>query len=335
MNTSNINEGSKYPWHPIANIFPMMAEGDLEELVESVQRSGQREGEDIVLLDGQILDGRNRERAILRAGKTPRYRNYDPAIDGPEPTRFVLDHNLARRHLTPGQRAACATEALTFLEADALKRREANLKQNQPSANGDPAVALAADVTGTNGTEDGKVFPPEEQGESGPSAEKVAEEFGTSPRSVKRAKRVKNVAPEKFEEVKKGETSLNAAEKEVKKKEAAEDLDDPEFQEKRTELAPAFRKSHGEDFTAAFLAGTILKTKADTQYFAEATADEQALLVPYIVTGWEPKRAMKFIMRSLEPKDPIEHLITRAANTGKGKYETSVGGWKIKMTLEK
>ncbi len=320
----NKNPDSLYEFHDIAKIFPLMAEDEIADLGESIKRSGQRE--DIVLLDGKVLDGRNREAACFLVGVTPRYRVFDMETDGADPVRFVLDTNLERRHLTSSQKAAAATDALEVMEKFARARSDANLVQNQqPPA--DPAVALAADETGT-GT---FVAPTDEP--AGRSDEQVAKKFGTSGRQVSRAKNVKAADPAKFEEVKDGKKSLAAAEKEVKAE--AEDLDDPAFVESRKDSAPSLQKLLGEEFATAFVNGTILKTKEATKDFLEASDDEKKLIAPYVIQGWEPKRAVKFVLRSVDAKDPIEQLILRAANTGKGKFETSVNGWKITLKLEK
>jgi len=54
--------------HPLADLFPMMSPSEHAELVADMRANGFRSGEEIVLLDGQILDGRNRYRAGLEAG---------------------------------------------------------------------------------------------------------------------------------------------------------------------------------------------------------------------------------------------------------------------------
>src|SRR5690606_3566296 len=97
---------SQYEVHPLAEVFPLLSDQELSELADNIAANGQRL--EIVLLDGKILDGRNREAACLRAGIQPRYRQYDPATDGEDPLEFVWSMNFGRRHLTFEQRVSAA-----------------------------------------------------------------------------------------------------------------------------------------------------------------------------------------------------------------------------------
>jgi N6-adenosine-specific RNA methylase IME4 len=54
------------PFHPLADIFPLIEGDDFEALVSDIRTFGLRES--IVLFDGQILDGRNRYLACVAAG---------------------------------------------------------------------------------------------------------------------------------------------------------------------------------------------------------------------------------------------------------------------------
>lgn len=92
------------PWHPLANLFPLIEGEDYAALVADVKARGLREA--ITIFDGLILDGRNRARACEDAQVPPRYEPW--AGKASEALGYVLSKNLARRHLNDGQRAHIA-----------------------------------------------------------------------------------------------------------------------------------------------------------------------------------------------------------------------------------
>jgi ParB/RepB/Spo0J family partition protein len=94
------------PAHPVADLFPMLAGEDLDELTASIQEQGLLQP--VVLdEDGRVLDGRNRLAACEPLGVTPEVVIYD----GDDPDGYALTVNLARRHLSKGQRAMLAAQA--------------------------------------------------------------------------------------------------------------------------------------------------------------------------------------------------------------------------------
>jgi N6-adenosine-specific RNA methylase IME4 len=94
--------------HPLAELFPMLPEQEVRELADDIVTFGQRMP--IVLLEGRILDGRNRYAACKFAEVEPRFADYD----GDDPLNFVLSHNLHRRHLTESQRALIAAQIVDW-----------------------------------------------------------------------------------------------------------------------------------------------------------------------------------------------------------------------------
>jgi hypothetical protein len=92
-----------YEYHDLANIFPMLAGDEAKALADDIREHGLREP--ITLLEGKILDGRNRYVACLDAGVEPQFTLYNR---GDDPFSYVVSLNLKRRHLNEGQRAMVA-----------------------------------------------------------------------------------------------------------------------------------------------------------------------------------------------------------------------------------
>lgn len=93
------------PVHPVAALFPMMADDELADLAADIKANGQIYP--VVLgdwtEDGEnrrgILDGRNRLQACALGDVEPRFRDFD----GEDATSFIISSNISRRHLTTGQ----------------------------------------------------------------------------------------------------------------------------------------------------------------------------------------------------------------------------------------
>lgn len=88
--------------HPLADLFPMMSAEEMKALVEDVRERGVQRP--IVMLDGMVLDGRNRYHAAREAEVGYRVVEFT----GPDPLAFVISENMRRRHLTDSQRAMVA-----------------------------------------------------------------------------------------------------------------------------------------------------------------------------------------------------------------------------------
>ena len=91
--------------HPVADLFPMLPKEELQELADSIKQDGQLQP--IVLSpSGRLLDGRNRLAACKLAKVEPVFEVYEGDEDA-----YALTVNVARRHLTKGQRAMIAAQS--------------------------------------------------------------------------------------------------------------------------------------------------------------------------------------------------------------------------------
>lgn len=165
-------------FHEIANIFPLMDEESFQALVKDIDENGLTDP--VIMLDGKILDGRNRWLACQQLGIAHREVKFDQLKLGTEdPHAFVWSRNVQRRHLNGGQIAMAAEKLET------LKRgQRADLSETSPEV-------------------------------SAPKTRKqIAKQTGASPASIDKARRVRRQGkPELAEAVEKGDLSLNAADR--------------------------------------------------------------------------------------------------------------------------
>jgi N6-adenosine-specific RNA methylase IME4 len=179
--------------HPAAELFPRLADVELEALAADVRANGLRLP--IVTYRGQVLDGRNRLRACELAGVAPRFEEYA----GDDPVGFVVSTNLKRRHLDESQRAMVAGRMVPLLEAEARARM---LAGRDPSAN----LREGGDAAGGAGK--GRANLPE----GGKAAEQAARMVNVGPRSVESARAIlTRGTPELAEAVDRGKVAVSNA----------------------------------------------------------------------------------------------------------------------------
>jgi hypothetical protein len=97
--------------HPLCTYFPRMSEAEFSALKDNIQAIGQTHP--IYTLDGMILDGGNRYRALCELDIEPLMTAYT----GNNPTQFILSSNLHRRHLSQGQSAAIVSASQSWVKA--------------------------------------------------------------------------------------------------------------------------------------------------------------------------------------------------------------------------
>ena len=135
MNKSKPNLSNLKP-HPYANIFPYIEGDEFEEFVEDIRAHGLQEK--IILLDGMILDGRNRYKALKRLKEfgPKHFIDYEYFCKlnqtSQEPIDFVLSRNLQRRQLDETQRAMVGAKLATLRPGQGKDTKAANLPDSKP-----------------------------------------------------------------------------------------------------------------------------------------------------------------------------------------------------------
>lgn len=172
--------------HPAAEAFPWLNDDELQNLADHIAAKGQKE--DIQRLpDERIVDGRNRELACRIAGVVPRYVTVKMTED--EIIDLVEAHGVHRRNLTPSQLAMAAATLANL-------RNGSNQHETRNATN--PCKKVVGVPRGT------PTLAPISQTTAG-------KKLGVSRRSVNRAAKVKDKAPELVEPVKEGKLDVNTA----------------------------------------------------------------------------------------------------------------------------
>jgi hypothetical protein len=201
------------PVHPLAELFPLIDGEDFSAFAEDIRLNGVVDK--IVLLDGAILDGRNRFNVLThlvesgevlgsgwghRAGEpldaehldadNPWFCRFNRDVDG-DPLSWVLSKNLKRRHLNESQRAMVAAKLKTMKLGD-------NQHRQGPPIGGPSIEPLPVYVPPVGGI----------------SAQAAAKLLNVGARSVERASSVLNDGTAEVQHaVEQGKLAVSAAEK--------------------------------------------------------------------------------------------------------------------------
>ncbi len=169
------------PHHPIAKLFPVLAESELAELAEDIAKNGQREPG--VVWQNMLLDGRNRQLACKLNGIPFKSVTKDFASES-DAVAFSISANLRRRHLSESQRAMIGAKLVEFLAA---AKPQASTKGGEDAPNAGNQETLK-------------------------SRDKAAETLNVSARSIQNAIKVRaEGAPKLVNAVNAGQASVSAA----------------------------------------------------------------------------------------------------------------------------
>lgn len=191
--------------HSVADLFPLMSEGEYRGLKKDIQDNGQREP--IWLHDGRIIDGRNRYRACRELGMEPATQEWDGKGSL---VAFVVSLNLHRRHLTASQLGAVA------VAADAELAKEAKERQRAGGAKGGSAKS-AKDGKGNQRIDEPSIKQPQ-------ATEQAARLTGANRQYVSDAKKIQKADPALFEEVKAGTINIPKAKAKLRREGRREEL---------------------------------------------------------------------------------------------------------------
>lgn len=184
---------------------------EYEALKDDIQKNGYREDLPIIIYNGGIIDGWNRYRACKDLGVTPKVKMFRG--NDQEAIEYIMSSNK-RRNLTSSQRAAIAVEAeavVKAIEEQVEKERRAKQAENYKNQYSQYESGFTELIPPTQNRGESKK-------EAAEARTKIAEAFGTNPRYISDAKRLKEENPEAFEKIKRGETTITKIKKEQKKK---------------------------------------------------------------------------------------------------------------------
>lgn len=195
-----------WPIHPAADIFEMLPSSELDELAHDIAEIGLQEP---VWLwrdpdDGidYLLDGRNRVAACAIAGAEVKTRYYT----GSDPVAKAVSANVRRRHLNEGQKGILALRLIPLYEQQGRREQataaiEVNRRREEGSLGADRHQAA-----------------PKKRAPK--STDKAAKAVSTSGRTVARAKRIRDKAPDLEKKVASGELAADRADRIIRDREA-------------------------------------------------------------------------------------------------------------------
>src|SRR5262245_10153457 len=146
------NAITHYEPHPLALLLPAMDDEPLAKMADDIKQVGQRDP--IVLYEGKILDGVQRQAACEKANVIPSYSHWEHLPEWKRkagPLAFIMSLNLHRRHLTTKQRSEIAAKIVPMLREQAIEQAKDKVanqtlsRKRAPKGSGD-AVKKAADM---------------------------------------------------------------------------------------------------------------------------------------------------------------------------------------------
>jgi hypothetical protein len=186
------------------NIFPEAKQEDYERLRQDIADNGFDASQPIVIYQGDILDGWNRQKACNELNVKPTYETFKGSDE--EAIAFMMRTNK-RRNLNSGQWSCIAVEAEELVKAiqqEVEKQRRAKQAETQERTKKVKEAVVQ------------KIVPQTPKDTSKLASHKTAQLFNTNRTYVNQATKLKTQAPEVFEQVKAGKMRMTDATKAVR-----------------------------------------------------------------------------------------------------------------------
>lgn len=200
--------------HPVAELFPMMTDGEIDELAADIKANGQQVPI-IVDADGLILDGRNRYEACRRAEVAPRLQK---AATDEDPLALVISLNVKRRSLRAGQKAIAAAEAWDHVVPNVGDNRRAKIDRAALLAAmfgvSKSFVEMARALVLDDPIAAAAVKAGDEQ--LAPAHDRLAQRVGTERNRQHRLRQLRSDRPDLAEQVENGTITIESAEQSAK-----------------------------------------------------------------------------------------------------------------------
>lgn len=194
------------------NIFPEAKQEDYERLRQDIADNGFDSSQPIVIYQGDILDGWNRQKACDELNVRATYETFKGSDE--EAIAFMMRTNK-RRNLNSGQWSCIAVEAEELVNAI---REDAERLRRKKISEARKAESVANKESPQSKPKTGKFFS-QSHGkikEQSRTSHKTAELFNTNRTYVNQATKLKTQAPEVFEQVKAGKMRMTDATKAVR-----------------------------------------------------------------------------------------------------------------------
>jgi hypothetical protein len=308
---SNTNDNAALPFglkaHEYADLLPLAIGRSREEILESL-KLGFDANHPIVLLNGLVLDGRNRLILGAEAGlkkEDIKFREFNPSTDGTCPLKFVQRENISRRQLSDGHLSLVAAKLTAILTAKIKDEQKKVSDQSAPPAGGKPKDPEAS-------TPKKAAAPKAEKVPSHVAREQAAAQTGVSTDAVKKAQLISKY-PDITKQLEAQAISIDAAYQEACRRRDADKAkkDANKIKEERKTALAGIAKDLGADhqLVKAATRGSILKEHKDLKAYNELPKAQKLTIAPLVIQNISIKDALKVTGKSPDLKSTLDDLV--------------------------